>query len=123
MVLSIREGSKTRSSGAAADAAAGVAAGAGFWQNAGTAASTNANAREKRQGEALKQNMPQTLADLGLRKHGHAAGRYNYECRIKFPKEHNKWRNAPSASSSRTRSAKATPEPSSPRSQRRDSRL
>src|ERR1017187_2979191 len=71
MVLSIREGSKTCSSGAAADAAADVAAGAGFWQNAGTAASTNAIAREKRQGEALKQNMPQTLADLGLRKHRH----------------------------------------------------
>src|ERR1035437_10203662 len=53
-------GSKTRNSGAAASGAAGAA----FWQNAGTEARAKTNAREQRWGEALKRNMPKTLADL-----------------------------------------------------------
>src|ERR1035437_2808439 len=121
MVLSMSDESKTRNSGVAAGAEAPDGA---FWHRAGTvintAATAAADTNKKRQGETEKRNM-RKLYQIGRpsdRSPPCLASDYNEKTdkiprRRKYP-----WRNAPSASSSRTRSARVLPEPFWPRSKR-----
>src|ERR1035437_2999515 len=121
MVLSMREESKTRNSAAAAGAEAPDGA---FWLSTGVAnmmaVRRTAVKNRERQGETEKRNM-RKLYQIG-RPSGRSppclASDYNEKTdkiprRRKYP-----WRNAPSASSSRTRSARVLPEPFWPRSKR-----